>query len=201
MERTYAPSVRQPQIAIISEMEYYETNIKYHLRTLYDVIERIFLVGLVIIVIPVYFGAKIDITISESLFIIIVFFLVLVLPYLIVYFRYIKISKNILIIVNHEKEQIEVQTSNSFKSYSFDDVNCITKIVTSRAAKRKNSKSRWGDFFYFTIELKSKEEIIITSLMTNKTTIEISNKETNVEPLGIGWIPLKGRSIINLAAA
>jgi len=46
--------------------------------------------------------------------------------------------------------------------------------------------------------LKSGEEIIITSLMTDEENIEIDGKENYLEPQGNGWISIKERNIVNL---
>lgn len=170
-------------------MEFYRAKFKYHFRTLFDVIERTVLVSLILI----YFGQP-----NDMLFLFPLFFLILVLPYLIIYFKYIKLSNNVLVVIDREKRQIKVQINILLKSYSFDEVKNISRDVTKRAGRRKNPKPRWGDFYYFVIELKSGEEIIITSLMTNKATIDIDGIENKIESHGIAWIPIKERNIINL---
>jgi hypothetical protein len=177
-------------------MIFYSTGIKYHVKTLWNQIEIVFSGNIFILlfanfniperILPGFLIA------NASLF------LFLVLPTLIKYFRFIKLSKNILIVVDNEKKQITIQNNNQSKRYMFDEIKNISRICTEKAGNRKNTKPQWGDLFYFVVELKTKEEIIVTSLMTDVENLEIDGKETIVEPYGNGWISLEGRNIINL---
>lgn len=176
-------------------MDSYWMRARYHLKTLWDIID------MTIILILVYLFAIYLNLLDAGLALLpaySIFLLVWVLPQIIVYLRYIKLSKNIAVYIDSEKKQIEAEISGRWRNYKFEDVKSITRIVTNRAGRRKNPRLRWGDFFCFVIGLRSREEIIITSLMTDKATIDIDGRENQIEPQGIGWISIKDRDIVNL---
>lgn len=119
-------------------------------------------------------------------------------PEIIKYAKFIKLSKNVLIEIDREERVIRIQNNYKMSSYSFDDIKSISRVCTERAGMRRKQKPRWGDFYYFVIELKTKEEIIITSLMTDEEFLEIAGKENILDSYGNGWISIEGRSIVNL---
>lgn len=127
-----------------------------------------------------------------------ILFFIFILPEVIKYLRLVKLSKNIIIEINQKEKIVRIQNNYMMKSYAFDNIKSISRVSTERAGRRKEQKPRRGDFYYFVIEFKTKEEIIITSLMTDEKFLEINGKENNIDSQGNGWISIEGRNIVNL---
>jgi len=123
----------------------------------------------------------------------------MIFPYLFIYLRYNKISDDITIIIDHTKKKIITYMADYCqKNYSFDDIKTIQKVSSWKVIRHKYSNPQKGDFYYFIIEMKNAEEIIITSLMTNDEKIEIAEKPVLESYETFGWIRIKGRIIVNL---
>jgi hypothetical protein len=177
-------------------MTLYNSQLKYHLRTLWNPIEIALwanLFGLLI-----WFYSNSERMLSGIIIMNAFMFFIIMLPDIIKYFGYLKVSKGILVAVDNDKRQITIQKDSHIREFSFDDIKSITRICTERAGSRKKFNPHWGDFYYFEIDLKNKAEIIITSLMTDEGTIDIDGKENQTLPQGNAWISIQGRNVLNL---
>jgi hypothetical protein len=114
------------------------------------------------------------------------------------YLNYYLVSKNVQVTIDRGTEKVTVDVRGMRRMFSFNEIRDITRMVSATAGRRNNPAPQWGDFFYFDIDLKNGEEIIITSLMTYDGEIRIGDKKSESNPYGLAWVSLRGRRILNL---
>ena len=176
---------------------FYEMKFLFQLKTLGNPVEILGIYNLFALALLIYSGfaqrAIQGVTIAD-----IGIVLVFVVPNIPRYLNYYRLSSDLLVVVNDEERGLTVWSSGSQRSYPFDEIKSITKVMMGKDQRRKKSKPRWGDFFYYDITIENGDEIIITSLMTYDGQIEIDDVRTGTEAYAMAWVHTKGRRIMNL---
>lgn len=110
-----------------------------------------------------------------------------------VFINYLRLSKNIVVEINNDLRMISIQKNELRKNISFENINSVDRY-NCRSAHSSH-------LFYYVIELKDKNEIVITSFMskTDMVDINIPNQLILVSP---HWLIKKdSRLIYNVNSA
>lgn len=99
----------------------------------------------------------------------VIFLGIITIPQTILFFNYLSVSKGIKVEIDNLSKIISVDKNGTKKHYPFSEIASIDRYRPIRGP--------YYFYYYFVIELKSNENIIITSLMTSddKLSIDIPN--------------------------
>lgn len=146
-------------------MRNYYLNIGSQFRTLSFTIYSLILCGLLVI----YNFAKGDDFVFEIKPFVIAFAIVYFYV-LIMYLQYLSYSLKRKISMDiYYRREITFSHKKTTKTYSFDDVESITKVCSIRNAENKTPWIPSDSFFFTLIKTKSGDTIILTSLMIDNT--------------------------------
>jgi hypothetical protein len=130
--------------------------------------QLILLSPMTLVILILYFGGnfylKMDINNPALLWTLILYFLIDMLPTMILHIQYYLKNRHATFIMDSEQKRFSYEAPNSKLNYTFDDIASLEYYRPYGIGSGWNS---FGQYRYYKIMLKDKTEVFITCLMVN----------------------------------